>query len=590
MKLCIVKEDNTIAEIPMNEQQPSLKIINNDFLFLENYMYKLIVQECELDDNIELFVGDYSIPIKYNSISGCYETNRELIFNGCFDLTCIAIHVENEDGVEITLFSDYLRIATTKHTAKQVELMLTEIENELPYFLDVCFSKNKKKSGLVKNDSRSIWGTLKIIDEIIKVFDENSGYFSNHKRAFVEMIPTIVDSRAMRAVNQDGLRWIATNPDNLILTKKNYGISVGDKKYVPNKIKTLITQYSYDTYENRVILGFLQGIIDYLDAQIINLIKEIKELNNTPEKIILQLPNTHELTGRCIYIYYKGIVERFNSKKELLQEIYYTYERILDCKPDLIFSMPQLTNTFKHVYHYRLAYECMIRWFEAGDYSFEHLNYLIKLKTLSRIYEYFCLIKIQRAIMACGYAIQETDRIEYEENNLEEINNKYVFSGNGYKLTLLYEPSIWVDRLNHDFDLYSTGYNFLKSKWNEGWRPDFILSISNNGKVYYYILDAKYSNYYNVQHIYMPDLVLKYGTQIASNNKYFSEIIGIGALYPGKNQEYHSFKKNRVGSQKESLPKYFAMTINGGDEGDDFLKLELQKLLKIDEIAENYEE
>ena len=75
---------------------------------------------------------------------------------------------------------------------------------------------------------------------------------------------------------------------------------------MPSKIKTYISKYSYNVYENRVILGFLKNVIDYLENQIIGFAKEIVEVENIPESIVAQLPNTHALTGKCVYVYYKA--------------------------------------------------------------------------------------------------------------------------------------------------------------------------------------------------------------------------------------------------------------------------------------------
>lgn len=588
MKISIVKPDNTIADVLIGNRQPSLETINNELLFFENYQYKLIIRDCEDHESVELFVGDYSIPLHYNTITGYYETDKDLIFSGCFDLACISIYTVDGYGKEVAFFTDFLRIATTKQTSKKVVQMLAEIEQNLPNFLDVCFSKNKKESGLIKNDVRSIWNTLKIVDEIINIYEENYGCFNNHKKTFVEPVATIVDAHSMKTINPDSLRWLACNPDNLVLTDKDTGILVKEKRYMPLKVKTYIPQYSYDVYENKVILGFLENIIRYLNNQILGFRKEIIELETIPDVIIAQLPNTHELTGRCVYIYYKGIIERFSDKRDSLQTIFYKYERILECLPTEIYAPPKFTNTFKQVYHYRLCYECMIKWFEAGDYTFNHLNYLFKLKTLSRIFEYFCLIKLQNAISQCGYMLLESNRIIYDqEEDIEEINNLYIFSGNGYEVTLLYEPTIWVDKITNGINLYSTGFNFLKGKWNDKWTPDFIIKVSCNGKDYHYILDAKYSSLINIKKIYMPELVLKYSTQVASKDKFFSDIIGVGALYPSEEDKLYFFKKNTVGSKKISLPQYFSLTIVGENEGDIVLKKRVTDLLKIVDTIES---
>ena len=47
-------------------------------------------------------------------------------------------------------------------------------------------------------------------------------------------------------------------------------------------------------------------------------------------------------------------------------------------------------------------------------------------------------------------------RIEsYMIRKIEDINNLYIFDGNGYELTLLYEPYIWVNKINDGINLYS---------------------------------------------------------------------------------------------------------------------------------------
>ena len=587
MKLCIVKPDGTVAEILLRDRQPSFEAFNNEQLFFENYQYKFILREIEEYENIEIFVGDYSVPIHYKASMDWYETDQDLVFGGCFDLAYISVWVSEKEGKEDYFYTDFLRIATTRQTTTQVEQMLDEIEKNIPNFLEVCFSRNKKNSGLKNDSTRSIWNTLKLVDEIIKTYEENYESFFNHKKSFVEPVASVEDVRSMRVVNQESLRWIACNPDNLVKTDKKTGINFNGYNYMPSKIKTYISKYSYNVYENRVILGFLKNVIDYLENQIIGFDKEIVEVENIPESIVAQLPNTHALTGKCVYVYYKGVVNRFSEKKDILEEIYYRYEKNLKCIPEDIYGLPKLTNTFKQIYHYRICYECMAKWFEAGDYTFDHLNYLFKLKTLTRIFEYYCLIKIQNAISLCGFILQDSDRIIYDvEDDSENINNQYIFEGNGYEITLLYEPSIWRDRSNVCTNLYSTGYNFIKSKWNDRWTPDFVLKISGNYKDYYYILDAKYSNFYNVKRRHIPALVLKYGTQIASKDKFFSDVIGIGAIYPSKEDKIYYFKKNAINSQKYPLPQYFSLAIVDGDVGTQILKEQMEKLFKVVDILE----
>lgn len=589
MKLCITGADNANVDILFHERQPTLESIDKEILLIENYLYsiRLYLDEVEDEDNVELYVGDYPLSLNFDE-AGCYKSNNEAIFSGCFDLVNFTVCIQGNMGDEKYYYSDYFRVATTKQTIKRVEEMLEEIEKNIPNSLDLCFSKSKKQAGLLSSDRRSIWNTLTLVDEIIKIYEECLGLFINHKQASVEEYRTIVDVTEMHNVDQECLRWIACNPDNLIPTKEDTGISLDENKYIPSKVKTYTSRYSYDVYENKVILGFLNTIYEYISRQLDCLNRELKELEQVPQQIVLQIPNTHDLTSRCVFVYYKKVKEQFLERQICLQELFGKYEYCLRCTPDVIVGIPKLTNTFKQIYHYRLCYEAMVRWYTLGDYSFEHLEYLFKLKTLSRLFEYFCLIRLQNAFLKCGYYLKESDRVIYDvEDDNENINNKYVFDGPQYELTLLYEPTIWVDKLNKDTDLYSTGYNFIKNRWNNKWTPDFVLKIASERKVYYYILDAKFSKEHNVKCRYMPELVLKYGSQIATKDKALSDVIGIGALYPSDIDKMYYFKKNQVKSKKISLPIYFSLSIVGEDTSTDLLRNRIEELIKFVDITES---
>lgn len=87
------------------------------------------------------------IPFHYNSVTDCFETDTELIFSGCFDLTYVSVYTD--DGNEKVFYSEFLRIATTKQTAMQIEKKLGEIEESIPNFLEVCIRKFRERGKTV---------------------------------------------------------------------------------------------------------------------------------------------------------------------------------------------------------------------------------------------------------------------------------------------------------------------------------------------------------------------------------------------------------------------------------------------------------
>lgn len=574
-------DDNTRNIITLYENSPSLEKIDRHIVLLENCQYKVTVQSDEIFSNIELFIGDYLIPLTISNTSGCYETPKMLLFEGCFDLVEISICISDNNDTEIYMYSDYIRVATTKQTSLQVYSMLEEIENNIPDFLDVCFSKNKKKSGLLEEKQRTIWNTISMLDEIISVFEKNSTRFSHYRKSKIVEEPAIIDGTSMRKLDERGIRWIIQNPNYLSPTSNDRGIRIGNRNYLPLKVNAYINKHAYDVYENQVILGFLEYLVQYVNKKITEINFEIKSVQSIPEEIVLQLPNTYELTGRCVYVFYKGIIEKLEKRVNIITLLYRKYEVILGCKGIIVNRIPKLTNTFKQIYHYRNCYEWIVKWFNSGEYSLEHLNYLFRLKTLSRLFEYYCLIKIQKAIISNGYVLELAERKIYDklwEDN-EFINNDYAFSNGQYKLALYYEPMIYRNKLNDFMNLYSTGYNFSKACWNDYWTPDFIIQIQAEMRDYYFIIDAKYSTFNNVKKRYMPELIMKYSAQIASKDKLLSDIVAIGAIYPNDNDKLYYYRKNNVKSSVEPLPMYFSVSVENGKEGDLALGRRLNEIL-----------
>lgn len=589
LRLELMKIDGTKNYIELVDKITGKDIIDEHILLFENYYYQITIQTDKVFENIELYIGDYAVPLTFNDFSGCYQSSKALLFEGCYDLIDITLCVTDSFQNENTLKSPYLRVATTKETVEQIYNMLEEIESKLPNFLEICFSKSKKKSGLLHDKHRSIFNTFKILEEIIDTYEHNYANFCNFKKNKIIEKPVIVDSNSMRKINDDSLRWMVSNPEYLVPSNHDQGISIGRKKYLPLKIRTFTKEYSYEIYENQTILGFLDSLVSYTQSQLNEFENEIKRISTISKEIIKQLPNTHELTGRCVLVFYRGIIHKLEQNHKILEELYHKYFILFKCTPLIINDIPKSTNIFRKIRHYKLCYECIAKWFEMGNYSLEHLDYLFKLKTLSRIFEYFCLLKLQYAIEKNEYIFQSADRVgEIDELNDEHsINNIYKFSNGKYNLKLLYEPIIFKQKLYSDLNLYSTGYNFSKRCWNDYWTPDFIIELECNDRRYYMILDAKYSTLKNVRQYYIPELILKYGTQIASKDKYYSDVIAIGAIYPNDGNKIFYYKKESNISNRKSLPIYFSMAIEKGDNGDTALSNHLNKLISNVNMLEN---
>ena len=568
MNICLTDFSGKKQCVSLSTSSPGADNIDDEILLVEDYQYTLSVdlseEDIEVDDFI-LRVGDFEVKTRFDEKKQTYVSDCDRHFNDCFDLVSLSICIVLADQTEKFFYSKYLRIAIKKNTIESVSRMLQVIEDKIPNLLNAKASTNKKELGINTLMNLSIWEFLALVEELEVLFEGVFSYFLHQKKSAIEYTPSIVNARLMRYIDLDGLRWVAQNPDNLMRCVNKKGIDINGDFYLPLKVQTNLPQHSYNVYENRVILTFLRHVKEQLKQLYEEYSDKLKDIPQIPEKIVVQLPNTYGLTSKVIAIFYKSILKKVDIAYERIFALYNKYVNALLCTELPASGIPLLTNTFKHVYQYRICYDFIDKWFKVGGYSLQHLNYIFRFKTLSRIFEYYCLIQLQDAFIDLKFRFMNSSRVIYDDFDelVETIHNKYIFEYAQLKLTLLYEPIIWTNKLNGETNLYSTGYNFYKCCYNDYWKPDFVLKIELDNQEYYYILDAKYSKKKNVKKYYMPDLVLKYSTQIASYNKLHSDIVGVGAIYPNDASTFEYLKKlNLLSVFCEPIPKYFLMGID----------------------------
>lgn len=577
IRLELERNDKEHSVIALSEDYPAMDYIDGEVLLLENNRYTLSLQCGEELQSAGLMIGDSFFDMSYHKEQGEYRIDDKMVFEGYYDLIRITVVLTDFMDREQVLFSPCLRVASSKQTIAKINEMLAEVENAYPQILHFCFHDNYKEASQNKNHNRTIWNTITILDEIISVYNTNLSLFSNYCNSKVDDIDRIVDAHAMRNMNQSSLNFIVTNPNNLLdTTRERKGFQIGKKFYLPQRVCIPVNERHTGTYENRVIVGFLKKLQLYLDDTILKLEWEIEKANDIPQKIIDKLPDTHDLTGRCIQVRYRMLVDKLKKRRKSISEAYYSYQRVLGCDELVINNAPKLTNVFKQVKQYRLCYEYMLKWFEEGAYSLEAMDYVFHLKKLSKIFEYLCLLRLQDALCQKGYQLMDAKRVDYAidddfektdgigDDQSASINNKYEFRNDKYRVLLYYEPYLCCDKCHDEIEVYSTGFNFEKEKWSPYWKPDYLLKIEGEQQSYYYVLDAKFSNYSTIKKHHMKSLALKYGVQLATKDKHFSHVLGVGALYLDGRRNTDYFKKNI--NNVASFPLYFSIDIREREE------------------------
>lgn len=132
------------------------------------------------------------------------------------------------------------------------------------------------------------------------------------------------------------------------------------------------------------------------------------------------------------------------------------------------------------------------------------------------------------------------------------------------------------------------------------WKPDFVLRLEVNQRIYYFILDAKYSNESNVEKIHIPSLVDKYywgtSTYIKSANIFSnSPITSILVIYPLiQNSKVINYTWNSFSNQNRKYCRYgpdnnssfplpliggVALSVDGVDKFDEIISRVLEQTI-----------
>lgn len=537
MELIILNEkDEVLIKIPLSTDYPSQEEIPN-FLFYEdfNYRFKVNLQEKHTDTfEAIMFIDEKPISIYYSDKDHCLESDLARHFKNQYDLTVLSLKIDS-----LYYYSAYYQIATKKQISKNIEKMIEEISNMQAGLLEICFthySKSRKARGMTKGiANNSISSIIEIHRSIVLKLRTQYPYFRNNSKNIIVENEMMVDINKVRQFGLNESIWISKHPEMLKECKCDTTIKFGNKNFIPEKIISSVKENSYDIYENQLILGFIEDLIN----STLNINRYIHD--NIIKKLISSLTNSKDLLDsyeipsnirvKLLVAKYEKLSVEISSLTSDYQKLLIQYKNIFKTIKKINFTSPRFTPVFRNILHYRTLFQSMDIWWENyRTYSIAGLEYMMRLKQLSKIYEYYCLLKLIIGIQSLGYTLNENFK---EEDSIFDLvsgeisSYSFINESMGVKLTLYYEPKISGSHAeNTEFDdLY-----VLKSR-SSYLTPDYLLKFQYNGEVRYGILDAKHTYEKNVEDKYLPDTTLKYLHGIASVKNQIS-ILLMWLLYP----------------------------------------------------------
>ena len=299
-------------------------------------------------------------------------------------------------------------------------------------------------------------------DNLPSIFEYLSKNLHSQLKNHVETVPLSLASN----VNQNSLKSIITNPNNLFKSDSNYRIVNKLNGYIPHEIDQIKHEDIIDIPENRFFKYFLELIQNLVEK----LIKNSKE-GYINDKLLLfrdeiEYYLSNKFFNRISSMDYVPFNSQILHKKEGYREIFQ--------------------------YFLMLEFSFRLRWKEVNN-QFKGFE-----KKLSELYEYWCYFKILKVLNELSVKkINFEDVFEINKDNWSVSIKKGVKSAKKFKL-FLYDHEIDIKLF---YNLRFSDNSQYRS-YSLAFKPDYTLLVNVEGYTHYIHFDAKYRSELEITDFY----------------------------------------------------------------------------------------
>lgn len=379
-------------------------------------------------------------------------------------------------------------------------------------------------SGIKENETISLEAKIAFLEQTLDIYKKSYQYLKNNPYCKLEKKEDIDSFDKLQSISQRTIQYITNNIDELAVVNYDTGIRFNNQYYQPNRVLVEKSSYSSDVYENRIIIGFLKTLVSEINITIKNLLeKTYLKSKATPKDGYID--SMYQIFSKSIKRI-NGYIESLKALQNSYQQLYYFYSRLFNISADIVVALPVVTPVFRSINAYRQIYIVIHRWFSIGNYDLGKDELLLSFISTSKIYEYYCLIKMLCHINRnTDYNLTESKRISYRINNRyytdSKYNNTFIFDKGDSKLTLFFQPVIYGNnRAFNGINIFRNTSSNSKQDNNRGktYTPDYIIKIEYDNTTNYIIVDAKFSTPENIRLHQLQELVYKYLFSISTLN------------------------------------------------------------------------
>lgn len=455
-----------------------------------------------------------------------------------YDLIAVSFILSFVDGSSKEYFTDFLLcVSKNQEDATNIQNMLQElIAFDNSQVGEWIFSDGKRGASNSlyegkwnKRAYKSLSSYIQLLEQVIACYKNNFAYFRMQGKHTIKQSSVLVPYEKVKKVSRDSFNWIMQNADQLANVPYSSGVQYQGKNYLPYHLKTDASQKSWDVYENRIVISFLYTVL--LNAKQIFLEFDRDILNE--ERIISRIHGSFPkeycapiITIKSLQISFcRILLGKLNHSIDTLQNLYTQYETLFDVQTSMLTTLPRKTSTFCEIKPYAQVFKIIVHWFQYGEYSLEKERLILQVKTLDKLFEYYCLLQLLKLLADNGYHkadIQEPafkylyTSADGHYQNEQDVANTYVLSRNHITATLYYQPVISAFNFENGLTLYRTtskkGY----------YTPDFVLKFSfSEHDEEYIVFDAKFASRDTIKNFRLPEVIRKYSCElcVAANSR-----------------------------------------------------------------------
>ena len=455
-----------------------------------------------------------------------------------YDLIAVSFILSFVDGSSKEYFTDFLLcVSKNQEDATNIQNMLQELiafdDSQVGEWI---FSDGKRGASNSlyegkwnKRAYKSLSSYIQLLEQVIACYKNNFAYFRMQGKHTIKQSSVLVPYEKVKKVSRDSFNWIMQNADQLANVPYSSGVQYQGKNYLPYHLKTDASQKSWDVYENRIVISFLHTVL--LNAKQIFLEFDRDILNE--ERIISRIHGSFPkeycapiITIKSLQISFcRILLGKLNHSIDTLQNLYTQYETLFDVQTSMLTTLPRKTSTFCEIKPYAQVFKIIVHWFQYGEYSLKKERLILQVKTLDKLFEYYCLLQLLKLLADNGYHkadIQEPafkylyTSADGHYQNEQDVANTYVLSRNHITATLYYQPVISAFNFENGLTLYRTtskkGY----------YTPDFVLKFSfSEHDEEYIIFDAKFASRDTIKNFRLPEVIRKYSCElcVAANSR-----------------------------------------------------------------------